>query len=73
MAPARTTALSTALLWHAARGECIAEVTAVLADPRGLAVAALLRVGHTSGAALVTGLLAAALAARDSGQAGEAA
>jgi hypothetical protein len=29
LAPARTTALSAALLWHAARGECIDEVAAV--------------------------------------------
>jgi len=31
MASARTTALSAALLWHAARGECIDEVAAVVA------------------------------------------
>ena len=31
LAPARTTALSAALLWHAARGECIDELAAVAA------------------------------------------
>jgi hypothetical protein len=73
MAPARTTGLSAALLWHAARGECVEEVAAVLTDPSGPAMAALLRVGHTSGAALAAGLWTAALAALDAGQAGEAA
>jgi hypothetical protein len=63
MAPDRTTALSAALLWHAARGECIDEVAAVVADPSGPALSALLRVGHSSGAALATGLAAAASAA----------
>jgi len=70
LAPARTTALSAALLWHAGRAECIDElagVAAVLTSQRwrgpeqaGPAVGRLLRVGHTSGAALALGLVAAA-------------
>ena len=70
LAPAGTTALSAALLWHAARGECIDEVAAVAAilsgrrrigaeQARG-AVRRLQSVGHTSGAALALGLLTAA-------------
>lgn len=48
----RTTFVSAALLTHAARGECVPELAAYLAggDP-----AALLRVGHTSGAGLRQG------------------
>jgi hypothetical protein len=70
LAPARTTALSAALLWHAARGECIGElagVAAVLtgqgrcgADQARGAVSRLLSVGHTSGGALALGLVIAA-------------
>jgi uncharacterized protein DUF2877 len=70
LAPARTTALSAALLWHAARGECIDEVAAVaavLTDHRSIgaeqterAVSQLRSVGHTSGAALALGLVTAA-------------
>ena len=70
LAPARTTALSAALLWHAARGECIdelASLAAVLASQEwrrpeltGRAVSRLLSVGHTSGAALARGLVTAA-------------
>jgi len=70
LAPARTTALSAALLWHAARGECIdelASVAAVLTSQRpggperaGIAVSRLLSVGHTSGSALALGLVTAA-------------
>jgi len=70
LAPARTTALSAALLWHAARAECIDEVAAVAAvltghrwcgtEQTGRAVSCLLSVGHTSGAALALGLLTAA-------------
>jgi len=70
LAPARTTALSAALLWHAARGECIdelASVAVVLTSPRpggperaGPVVSRLLSVGHTSGAALALGLVTAA-------------
>jgi hypothetical protein len=73
LAPVRTTALSAALLWHAARGECIEELTglaAVLTSGRprvpeeaGPAVSRLLSVGHTSGAALAVGLVTAAEAA----------
>jgi hypothetical protein len=68
-APARTTALSAALLWHAVRGECIDELAglaAVLTSQRcgaeqaGRAVSRLLSVGHTSGAALAFGLVTAA-------------
>jgi hypothetical protein len=72
LAPARTTALSAALLWHAARGECIDELAAVAAvltgqpaelggrEQAGRAVSRLLSVGHSSGAALATGLVIAA-------------
>jgi hypothetical protein len=70
LAPARTTALSAALLWHAARGECIDELAGLAAvltsqQPRGPelagpAVSRLMSVGHTSGAALALGLVTAA-------------
>lgn len=70
LAPARTTALSAALLWHAARGEYIDELAAVAAaltsssrsEPGQAANALrrLLSVGHTSGAALAFGLVTAA-------------
>jgi hypothetical protein len=65
LAPARTTALSAALLWHAARGECIPEVAMLAAALTGAgrpgpAAGRLLGVGHTSGAALARGLLLAA-------------
>jgi hypothetical protein len=70
LAPARTTALSAALLWHAARGECIDEVAAVAAiltshqriapEQAGRALGRLRSVGHTSGAALALGLVTAA-------------
>jgi hypothetical protein len=72
-APMRTTAVSAALLCHAARGECVDEVAAVLADPCGLTVRRLLLVGHTSGAALAIGLATAAQAALRGARAGEAA
>jgi hypothetical protein len=52
-APARTTFVSAALLHHAARGECVPELAAVL---DGGGVDALLRVGHTSGAGLLRGV-----------------
>jgi hypothetical protein len=69
-AQAGTTALSAALLWHAARGECIDEVAAVAAvltghrrigaeQARG-PVRRLRSVGHTSGSALALGLVIAA-------------
>jgi hypothetical protein len=69
-APVRTTALSARLLRHAIDGECVPEVARVidaLADPveLGRRIAALLRVGHTSGAALGRGLLLAAELAAD--------
>lgn len=61
----RTTALSAALLRHAIAGRCLPEVAAVVRALEGgdldPPLAALLRVGHTSGAALGQGL---ALAAR---------
>jgi hypothetical protein len=67
LAPARTTALSAALLWHAVRGECIDELAAVAAvltgqrsDESGRAVSRLLSIGHTSGASLALGLVIAA-------------
>ncbi len=82
LAPARTTALSAALLWHAARGECIDELAAVVAvltsQPRhdyeraGRAVGRLLSVGHSSGGALARGLVIAAQSAVNQ-QAGRAA
>lgn len=64
-APRRTSALSAALLWHAARGECIDEVADVAAVLTGReqiihGLSRLLSVGHSSGAALAYGLLAAA-------------
>jgi hypothetical protein len=64
-APDATTALSATLLWHAARGECIDEVVGLAAALCGrgapeLALSRLLAVGHTSGAALAWGLIAAA-------------
>ena len=69
LGPARTTALSAALLWHAARGECVDELAGLAAaltsqrcgaEQAGRAVSRLLSVGHTSGAALALGLVAAA-------------
>jgi hypothetical protein len=64
----RTTTLSAALLRHAALGEAIPQVAGLLdalGGGRGLdrALAELLAVGHTSGAALAGGVLAAADAA----------
>jgi hypothetical protein len=63
----RTTALSAALLRHARAGECVPELAAVIvglgaATPLGPALTALLRVGHTSGAALAAGVLRASSA-----------
>lgn len=62
-----TSALSAQLLRHAARGECAEQLATVLTSPhdRDTAstahpVARLLAVGHTSGAALAHGVLAAA-------------
>jgi hypothetical protein len=65
LAPGATSALSAALLWHAARGECIDEVAALAAALTGrgdpdAAVERLLAVGHTSGPALAHGVLVAA-------------
>jgi hypothetical protein len=62
----RTTAVSTALLAHAARGECVAALAGLLgAVGRGAAepdlaraVAAVTAIGHTSGAGLIHGVLA---------------
>ena len=61
----RTTALSAALLEYAAAGLTVPEVAAVIAGlgaARSLepAVDALVRIGHTSGAALATGIMVAA-------------
>ena len=64
--PGRTTDLSFALLAHAARGEAIPQVTGfvrALSSARsddGRALRALAAVGHSSGAALATGVHAAA-------------
>ncbi len=65
LAPARTTALSAQLLRHAADGDCIPQVATLvdaLVGRTGVpaAVDGLLAVGHTSGAALAAGVLAAA-------------
>jgi hypothetical protein len=64
LAPARTTAVSTTLLTHAATGHCIPQLACVLAAldrDRALSgpVAELVQVGHTSGAALAHGALLA--------------
>jgi hypothetical protein len=64
----RTTALSAQLLRHALAGECIPELATLInsvagdGEPRP-ALDALLRVGHTSGAALAAGVTVAAHAA----------
>jgi hypothetical protein len=74
-APARTTALSAALLRCASRGESIPQVSAFVlalsghATSRGRwddALGELEQVGHTSGAALAAGVVAAARAAMES-------
>jgi hypothetical protein len=67
-AAARTTTLSAALLRHAAAGETIPQVIGLLDALAGRrpfepALADLRAVGHTSGAALASGVLAAALGA----------
>jgi hypothetical protein len=73
-APGATTDLSATLLWHAARGESIPPVDSLLralaADPACVdeSLAAVLRVGHSSGVALATGVHAAAMAALDLGR-----
>jgi len=57
--PGATTAVSAALLTHAARGECVPQLAAVLTDPTDRlepAVEALLRVGHSSGLGLLHGV-----------------
>jgi hypothetical protein len=64
LAPTRTTFVSAALLRHAARGECVPQLAALLTSgrdgsPATGAVDALLDVGHTSGAGLGHGVLAA--------------
>ena len=69
-----TTALSAALLRHAAAGEAIPQVSMVLdalTSGRRLteAITALLAVGHSSGAALAAGVLAAARSAYAAGAA----
>jgi hypothetical protein len=72
VAPAATTAVSAALLRHAARGECIPQLadllTAIVAgrDAGGLARAAgaLLSVGHCSGAGMVHGVILGVAVAR---------
>lgn len=63
-----TTALSAALLSHAATGECIDQVASLAAaligrGSAGPAIRRLLAVGHTSGAALADGLVHAAVSA----------
>lgn len=59
-----TTFVSAALLWHAARGECVPELAALLTGAPG-AAEALLRVGHTSGAGLAHGVRAAQTIVRE--------
>lgn len=66
-AAARTTTLSAALLRHAAAGETIPQVSGLLdalagRRPLDRALAELLAVGHTSGAALAAGVITAAAA-----------
>jgi hypothetical protein len=66
LAPADTSALSAQLLQHAASGESVPEVVEFIDALTGRAdlyraVERLLAVGHTSGAALALGVLAAAL------------
>jgi hypothetical protein len=61
----RTTALSAQLLRHAAAGECVPQLARLVDACLGVgnvnqAIEAVLAIGHTSGAALATGLLAAA-------------
>lgn len=68
-APHRTTFVSAALLRHAARGECVPELAAFVAGRPG-ATEALLRVGHTSGAGLAHGVIAARPAIREASGAG---
>jgi uncharacterized protein DUF2877 len=65
LAPTQTTALSAALLTHALRGQCIPEAAALARALTGTGAIGpsldrLLRVGHTSGAAIGLGLLLAA-------------
>ena len=66
--PGATTDLSSALLGHAARGESTPEVSAFVLELSGVhsegerALGDLLRLGHTSGIALATGVHAAAMA-----------
>jgi hypothetical protein len=67
-AASRTTTLSAALLRHAAVGEAIPQVGGLLdalagRRPLDPALAELFAVGHTSGAALASGVIAAAVAA----------
>jgi Protein of unknown function (DUF2877) len=67
-AASRTTTLSAALLRHAAAGEAIPQVDGLLdaldgRRPLDPALAELFAVGHTSGAALASGVVAAATAA----------
>ncbi len=64
----RTTTLSAALLRHAAAGEAIPQISGLLdalggRRPLGGALAELVAVGHTSGAALASGVVAAAVSA----------
>ncbi|MFI5955443.1 DUF2877 domain-containing protein [Cryptosporangium sp. NPDC051539] len=57
--PGATTPISAVLLAHAARGECIPQLAAVLTDPVDRlepAITALLAVGHSSGAGLLSGV-----------------
>jgi hypothetical protein len=68
LADERTTALSAQLLRHAMGGECIPELAALIRSLAGIgelrrATEVLLNVGHTSGAALATGVAVAAAAA----------
>lgn len=67
----RTTAISTGLLHHAARGECVPELAALIAalDGRGhlrQSMLRLLNVGHTSGTALCHGAVLAIAGLRPS-------
>lgn len=72
-APRRTPALSAALLWHASRGHVAVPAAALLRALTGrgdvaMATAALCAVGHSSGAHLARGVLAAAHLTTDHGR-----
>ncbi|MFU8874051.1 DUF2877 domain-containing protein [Micromonospora sp. SL4-19] len=60
----RTVFVSAVLLWHAARGECVPQLAALLTGVPG-AADSLLRVGHTSGTGLAHGVRAVSTISRE--------